>query len=123
MVDDLPRPDQGRFAYQGLDRLLHERARLSLLTALIAHPQGVLFADLKQLCTLTDGNLSRHLQVLQEAGLVASDKYFERNRPQTLCHITTAGRTRYLDYLTTLQQVVQDAADIAALEPIELSPG
>ena len=59
-----------RFAYEGLDRVIHERARLSILTSLIAHSKGLLFGDLKQLCGLTDGNLSRHLQVLQEAGLV-----------------------------------------------------
>ena len=57
-----------RFAYDGLDRVIHERARLSILTSLLTHPKGLLFGDLKQLCGLTDGNLSRHLQVLEEAG-------------------------------------------------------
>ena len=60
------------FSYEGLDRVIHEKARLGLLTSLMAHPKGLAFADLKQLCGLTDGNLSRHLQVLQEAGLVES---------------------------------------------------
>jgi len=73
----------GRFAYAGLDRVIHERARLSVLTSLVAHPKGLLFADLKQLCALTDGNLSRHLQVLQEAKLVEVLKGFNHNRPQT----------------------------------------
>src|ERR687888_212712 len=59
------------FAYDGLDRVIHEKARLGLLTSLMAHPKGLAFADLKQLCGLTDGNLSRHLQVLQEAGVVS----------------------------------------------------
>ncbi len=58
------------FSYEGLDRVIHEKARLGLLTSLMAHPKGLAFADLKQLCGLTDGNLSRHLQVLQEARLV-----------------------------------------------------
>ena len=48
---------KGRFAYEGLDRLIHERARLSVLTSLIAHPKGLRFNDLKQLCALSDGNL------------------------------------------------------------------
>src|ERR1019366_1696723 len=61
----------GRFAYDGLDRVIHEKARLSVLTSLVAHPKGLIFGDLRQMCGLTDGNLSRHLQVLQEAGLVA----------------------------------------------------
>lgn len=99
-----------RFAYGGLDRLIHERARLSVLTSLIAHPKGLVFGDLKQLCALTDGNLSRHLQVLQRAKLVEISKNFKRNRPQTVCRITVAGRRRYLDYLVVLEQVVADAA-------------
>src|SRR6478735_808783 len=62
--------DKGRFAYDGLDRVIHEKARLGILTSLIGHPKGLLFGDLKALCGVTDGNLSRHLQVLEEAGLV-----------------------------------------------------
>jgi DNA-binding MarR family transcriptional regulator len=107
----------GRFAYAGLDRVIHERARLSVLTSLSAHPKGLLFGDLKQLCALTDGNLSRHLQVLQEAKLVEISKGFENNRPQTLCRITPSGRGRYLGYLEVLEQVVRDAAAAAKCEP------
>jgi DNA-binding MarR family transcriptional regulator len=103
-------PDAGRFAYEGLDRVIHERARLSVLTSLVVHPKGLLFGDLKQLCGLTDGNLSRHLAVLQEAGLVKISKGFEHNRPQTACRITQEGRKRYLNYLAVLEQVVRDAA-------------
>jgi DNA-binding MarR family transcriptional regulator len=106
----------GRFAYEGLDRLIHERARLSVLTSLTAHPRGLLFGDLKQLCALTDGNLSRHLQVLQEAKLVEITKGFENNRPQTICRITPSGRRRYLEYLAVLEQVVRDAAAAAKRE-------
>ncbi len=107
----------GRFAYEGLDRVIHERARLSVLTSLTAHPKGLLFNDLKQLCALTDGNLSRHLQVLQEAKLVEISKGFENNRPQTVCRITPSGRRRYLEYLGVLEQVVRDAAVAAKREP------
>jgi len=99
-----------RFAYGGLDRVIHERARLSVLTSLVSHPKGLLFADLKQLCDLTDGNLSRHLQVLQAARLVEISKGFDHNRPQTFCRITALGRKRYLEYLVVLEQVVRDAA-------------
>jgi DNA-binding HxlR family transcriptional regulator len=102
-----------RFAYEGLDRVIHERARLSVLTSLVAHPKGLRFGDLKELCGLTDGNLSRHLHVLQEAQLVAIAKGFDHNRPQTLCRITARGRKRYLDYLGVLEQVVRDAAAAA----------
>lgn len=100
---------EGRFAYAGLDRVIHERARLSVLTSLIAHPKGLTFNDLKQLCALTDGNLSRHLRVLEKANLVEIVKGQERNRPLTVCRITPSGRKRYLEYLSTLEQVVRDA--------------
>jgi len=102
---------EGRFAYEGLDRVIHERARLSILTSLITNPKGVTFLDLKQLCSLTDGNLSRHLRVLEEAKMVQIVKEHDHNRPQTICRITASGRKRYLEYLSTLEQVVRDAAD------------
>jgi DNA-binding MarR family transcriptional regulator len=103
----------GRFAYDGLDRVIHEKARLSVLTSLVAHPKGLVFGNLKQMCGLTDGNLSRHLQVLEEAGLIGIEKGYDRNRPQTIVRITSHGRTRYLDYLAVLEQVVRDAASAA----------
>ena len=99
-----PKPDAARFSYEGLDRVIHEKARLGLLTSLMAHPKGLAFADLKQLCGLTDGNLSRHLQVLQEAGLVEVIKGYEGNRPHTICRLDQAGRRRFLDYLAVLEQ-------------------
>ena len=101
---------EGRFAYQGLDRVIHERARLSILTSLITNPKGLAFNDLKQLCSLTDGNLSRHLRVLEKAKILEIVKGHDRNRPLTLCRITPSGHKRYLEYLSTLEQVVRDAA-------------
>ena len=98
-----------RFAYDGLDRVIHERARLSVLTSLITHAGGLKFGELKQLCALTDGNLNRHLQVLEAARLVATAKSLEHNRPQTLCRITSLGRKRYIEYLSVLEQVILDA--------------
>jgi len=108
---------EGRFAYEGLDRVIHERARLSVLTSLITNPKGVVFNDLKQLCSLTDGNLSRHLRVLEAAQMVEISKGRDRNRPQTICRITPAGRKRYVEYLSTLEQVVKDAAKGSKVEP------
>jgi len=110
-------PHAGRFSYEGLDRVIHERARLSILTSLIANKRGLLFGDLKRLCALSDGNLSRHLQVLVEAKLVAVAKGFEKNRPQTVCRITALGRTRYLEYVEVLEQVVRDAATGMSEQP------
>ena len=82
--------EKAPFSYEGLDRVMHEKARLGVLTSLMAHPKGLAFADLKQLCGLTDGNLSRHLQVLQEAGLLEIIKGYENNRPHTKCRLTAA---------------------------------
>jgi DNA-binding transcriptional ArsR family regulator len=101
------------YAFDGLDRVMHEKARLGVLSSLVAHPKGLAFGDLKLLCGLTDGNLSRHLQVLQEAGLVEITKAFENNRPQTTCRLTRSGRKRFLEYLALLEQVVRDAAKTA----------
>src|ERR1700753_1753701 len=98
------------FSYDGLDRVIHEKARLGLLTSLMAHPKGLAFADLKQLCGLTGGNLSRHLQGLQEAGLVEVTKGYEGNRPHTTCRLTKSGRRRFLDYLAVLERLGGDAA-------------
>jgi DNA-binding MarR family transcriptional regulator len=112
---------EARFAYEGLDRVIHERARLSILTSLITNSKGLTFVDLKQLCALTDGNLSRHLSVLETAKMVVIAKGHDRNRPQTICRITASGRKRYLEYLATLEQVVKDAAK-GSQEDIAIGP-
>jgi DNA-binding MarR family transcriptional regulator len=96
------------FAYEGLDRIMHERARLGALTALLAHPKGLPFAALRKLCGLTDGNLARHLEVLEAANLIEIRKTAEA-RPLSLCRITAEGRKRFLSYLTVLEQVLLDA--------------
>jgi DNA-binding transcriptional ArsR family regulator len=113
-----PDPREAPFSYEGLDRVIHEKARLGVLTSLIAHPDGLAFGDLKRLCGLTDGNLSRHLQVLQEAGLVAIIKGYEGNRPHTSCRLTASGRRRFLDYIGVLERVVRDAAKAAGEEDL-----
>jgi DNA-binding MarR family transcriptional regulator len=107
------------FAYEGLDRVIHERARLGILTSLASNPKGLVFGDLRRLCGLTDGNLSRHLAVLQETGLIQVTKGFERNRPQTVCRITAEGRARFLEYLEVLDKVVREAAAAAKEQPNE----
>ncbi len=99
-----------RFAYDGLDRVIHERARLSLLTSLATHRKGLSFSELKMYCALTDGNLNRHLQVLEDAKLVTVAKRYDQQRPQTLCKITPLGRRRYLEYLEVLEQVILDGS-------------
>ena len=101
----------GRFSYDGLERVIHEKARLGILTSLVVHPDGLVFSELRDLCALTDGNLNRHLLVLQEAGLVDVWKGMRGNRPQTLVCLTDPGRKRFVDYITVLEQIVADAAE------------
>ena len=60
-------PGLGRYEYAGLDRIMHEKARLGIMTSLLSHSKGLIFNDLKELCSLTDGNLNRHIQVLHDA--------------------------------------------------------
>jgi DNA-binding MarR family transcriptional regulator len=76
------------------------------------HPNGLSFVELKQLCALTDGNLARHLQVLEEDSMVRLTKEADTGRAQTTARITASGRRRYLEYLTILEQVVRDAASV-----------
>ena len=99
----------GRYAYEGLERVIHERARLSILSSLAGHPEGLAFNDLKQLCHLTDGNLSRQLQLLQESRFVEMVKSTKNNRPHTQVILTAAGRERFLEYIAVLENVVADA--------------
>jgi predicted ArsR family transcriptional regulator len=87
-----------------------------VLTSLITHPEGVSFVDLKRLCSLTDGNLARHLQVLEAEKLVSITKGIDQNRPQTLCRVTSLGRRRYVEYLAVLEQVVLDATRAVNVE-------
>ena len=97
------------FAYTGLDRVFHEKARLGIATSLAGYADGLGFSELKALCALTDGNLSRHIQVLEEAGFVAVEKGYEGKRPHTRCRLTEEGRSRFMDYLGELEAVLRQA--------------
>jgi DNA-binding transcriptional ArsR family regulator len=117
---------RGRFAYEGLDRVLHEKARLGIMTSLVTRPEGLVFTELKRLCSLTDGNLSRHIDVLQDAGLVEAWRGSDGGRPQTLYRLSNEGRGRFVAYLEELEQVVRDALPRASRKPErapELPPG
>lgn len=104
-----PTSGAGRFSYEGLDRVIHEKARLGILASLAAQENGLLFNDLKRLCSLTDGNLNRHLAVLSEAGLVEIWKGKRGPRPQTMYRLTSKGRQRFAEYIGVLERVVADA--------------
>jgi predicted ArsR family transcriptional regulator len=96
------------YAYNGLQRIFHERGRLAVCTCLVAHPEGLSFTDLQDACGLTDGNLSRHLAALAEMDVVSITKETGHGRPTTICRITHTGRTRFLSYIDELESVVRD---------------
>jgi DNA-binding MarR family transcriptional regulator len=117
MTQDNPAPrPAGQYAFEGLERVLHEKARLGILSSLVAHPEGLVFSELKELCDLTDGNLSRHVQVLQEAGLIEVWKGQRGKRPQTLIRLTALGRERFLEYINLLEQIVCQTLEAARTE-------
>jgi predicted ArsR family transcriptional regulator len=101
--------------------VLHEKARLGIMTSLVTRPEGVLFTEMKRLCALTDGNLSRHIDVLQQAGLVEAFRGSDGGRPQTLYRLTSDGRARFAAYLEELEHVVRDALP-KAVKKIERLP-
>jgi DNA-binding MarR family transcriptional regulator len=115
--------ERGRFAYEGLERLIHEKARLSILASLASHADGLIFADLKALCALTDGNLSRQITQLQEAGLVEVWKGHRNNRPQTLVRLSKEGRKRFMEYVGVLEEVLADATSAARRPTMPIPEG
>lgn len=92
-----------------LDRVIHERIRLGIVSALAAN-EHVTFNDLKKLLDTTDGNLSVHARKLEEAGYVQCSKSFEGRMPKTEYRLTEDGRkalTRYLDHMEALIQAAR----------------
>ncbi|MDR3700798.1 MAG: transcriptional regulator [Candidatus Sulfopaludibacter sp.] len=95
---------------QKLDRLVHERLRLGILSALSVN-DSLAFIELKKLLETTDGNLSVHARKLEEAGYISCSKSFEGRMPKTEYRITVPGRRaleRYLDHMESLIQVMRE---------------
>ena len=96
-----------QFAYEGLERIFHERGRLAVCTCLIANPDGMSFTALQDACALTDGNLNRHLHALAETGIITLSRTRGKGRPTTIVRITASGRARFLAYIDELETVVR----------------
>ena len=105
--------------YAHLERIFHEPGRLTIMSDLLGAPKGLTFTELKKNSNLTDGNLSRHLKVLEEANAVTISKSFVKNRPQTM--VSKHGRKDFLAYLKALEAVLLDAA--GKIEPEEARKG
>ncbi len=104
-------PSKSENPYAALKRVFHEPSRLAILSALIGVEDGLTFSQLKQECDLTDGNLSRHLKTLEDAGVIEIQKRFVRNKPQTRVILTEMGRENFLEYLKALEEVLLRAAE------------
>ena len=89
-----------------LDRVIHEKGRLAIMSMLAASPE-LSFTELRDALTMTDGNLTTHIRALQEAGYVAVAKSFQNRRPLTTCSLTTAGRRAFTEYINLLEKIVQ----------------
>ena len=91
-----------------LDRVIHEKGRLGIMSLLAASPQ-LSFTELRDTLNLTDGNLTAHVRTLQEAGYVAVTKSFEGARPLTTFALTPKGSRAFAGYIDLLEQIVQQA--------------
>jgi predicted ArsR family transcriptional regulator len=100
-------PTAAPFAYEGLERIFHERGRLAVCTCLIANSAGMSFTALQEACALTDGNLNRHLHALADTGIVTLERVRGKGRPTTQVRITDSGKARFLAYIDELETVVR----------------
>jgi len=89
-----------------LDRVIHEKGRLAIMSMLAATPE-LAFTELRDTLAMSDGNLITHLRTLQEAGYVSVSKSYEKNRPLTTCSLTAAGRKAFAAYVNLLDQIVR----------------
>ena len=89
-----------------LDRVIHEKGRLAIMSALAATPE-LSFTDLRDTLGMTDGNLTTHIRTLQQEGYVAVAKSFQNRRPLTTCSLTAAGRKAFAEYINLLEQIVR----------------
>ncbi len=91
-----------------LDRVIHEKGRLAIMSMLAATPE-LSFTELRDALGMTDGNLTTHIKTLQQAGYLSVTKSYQKNRPLTTCSLTEAGRRAFGDYISLLDQIVRQS--------------
>ncbi len=89
-----------------LDRVIHEKGRLAIMSMLAASPE-LSFTEMRDALNMTDGNLTTHIRTLQEAGYISVTKSFQNNRPLTTCALTPAGRKAFVNHINLLEQIIQ----------------
>lgn len=88
-----------------LDRVIHEKGRMAIMSLLAASPQ-LSFTELRDTLGMTDGNITAHARTLQEAGYIAVTKAFQGGRQVTSYSLTAPGRTAFANYIALLEQIV-----------------
>jgi DNA-binding MarR family transcriptional regulator len=89
-----------------LDRVIHEKGRLAIMSALAGTPE-LSFTELRNTLDMTDGNLTTHIRILQEEGFISVAKSYQNNRSLTTCSLTKAGRKAFTGYIDLLEQIVR----------------
>ena len=89
-----------------LDRLIHEKGRLAIMSMLAASPE-LSFTELRDTLGMTDGNVTTHIRALQQEGYISVAKSYQNNRPLTTCTLTEAGRKAFAEYINLLEQIVR----------------
>ena len=89
-----------------LDRVIHEKGRLAIMSMLAATPE-LSFTELRDALEMTDGNLTTHVKALQQEGYVSVAMSFQNNRPLTTCSLTAAGRKAFAEYIGLLEEIVR----------------
>ena len=92
--------------YLQLNRVIHEKGRLAIMSMLAASPE-LSFTELRDALAMTDGNLTTHIRALQQEGYVAVAKSFQNRRPLTTCSLTTSGHKAFAEYINLLERIVQ----------------
>jgi DNA-binding MarR family transcriptional regulator len=92
--------------FHQLDRVIHEKGRLAIMSMLAASPE-LSFTELRDALGMTDGNLTTHIRTLQEEGFVAVSKSYANRRPLTTCSLTPAGKKAFASYIDLLEQIVR----------------
>lgn len=91
-----------------LDRVIHEKGRMAIMSLLAANTE-LSFTEMKQTLGMTDGNLSVHLRTLQESGYISINKTFQDRKPLTTCSLTNSGRKAFASYIDLLEQIVRQS--------------
>lgn len=96
--------------YDSLERIFHEPKRLAMIAAVAESEEGLSFSEIKEACGLTDGNLNRHLKLLEEEKIVIAKKSLAGNRARTMVRLSASGRRKFVKYLESLEEALKQAA-------------